>query len=82
MKLDCINFEEKTITIKEVRVKYGKKVVVKKPKSESSQRILPLIEKIEDYLLLLRSSGRKTNCCTVKITSIVVLYVAGLMVVH
>lgn len=37
LKWDCIDFEEKTISIKEVRVKIGKKVVVKKPKSESSQ---------------------------------------------
>lgn len=30
LKWDCINFEEKTISINEVRVKYGKKVVVKR----------------------------------------------------
>lgn len=61
LKWDCINFEEKTITIKEVRVKYGKKVVVKKPKSESSQRILPLMESIEDYLKILKKRQQKNK---------------------
>ncbi|MNB82484.1 Transposase [compost metagenome] len=60
LKWDCIDFEEKTISIKEVRVKIGKKVVVKKPKSESSQRTLPLMEKIEDYFKLLKKQ-RKQN---------------------
>lgn len=61
LKWDCINFEEKTISIKEVRVKYGKEVVVKKPKSESSQRTLPLMEKIEDYLKLLKKQRKKNK---------------------
>ncbi|MEK4209281.1 MULTISPECIES: tyrosine-type recombinase/integrase [Paenibacillus] len=61
LKWDCINFEEKTISIKEVRVKYGKEVVVKKPKSESSQRILPLMEKLEDYLLHLKKQRKKNK---------------------
>ncbi|ASA23355.1 tyrosine-type recombinase/integrase [Paenibacillus donghaensis] len=61
LKWDCINFEEKTISIKEVRVKYGKTVVVKKPKSESSQRILPLMEKLEDYLLHLKKQRKKNK---------------------
>ncbi|WP_339281308.1 tyrosine-type recombinase/integrase [Paenibacillus sp. FSL H8-0282] len=61
LKWDCINFEEKTISIKEVRVKYGKEVVVKKPKSESSQRILPLMEKLEDYLLHLKKQRMKNK---------------------
>ena len=76
LKWDCIDFEEKTVLIKEVRVKIGKNVVVKKPKSESSQRILPLIEKIEDYL---KNNGIKTSCCKVKTTSIADLFTAGLM---
>lgn len=61
LKWDCIDFEEKTISIKEVRVKIGKKVVVKKPKSESSQRTLPLMEKIEDYFLLLKKQQKKNK---------------------
>jgi integrase len=61
LKWDCINFEEKTISIREVRVKYGKEVVVKKPKSESSQRILPLMEKLEDYLLHLKKQRKKNK---------------------
>lgn len=61
LKWDCINFEEKTISIREVRVKYGKEVVVKKPKSESSQRILPLMDDIADYLLRLKMQWKKNK---------------------
>lgn len=61
LKWDCIDFEEKTISIKEVRVKIGKQVVVKKPKSESSQRTLPLMEKIEDYLTILKRQRKKNK---------------------
>ncbi|MEK3879198.1 tyrosine-type recombinase/integrase [Paenibacillus sp. FSL M7-0420] len=59
LKWDCIDFEEKTISIREVRVKIGKNVVIKKPKSESSQRTLPLMEKLEDYLLHLKKQRKK-----------------------
>ncbi|MFM9329401.1 tyrosine-type recombinase/integrase [Paenibacillus mesotrionivorans] len=59
LKWDCINFEEKTISIKEVRVKIGKKVVVKKPKSESSQRTLPLMDNIERYLKNLKKQRKR-----------------------
>jgi len=59
MKWDYIDFEQKTISIKEVRVKYGKEVIVKKPKSESSQRILPLMEKIEHYLLIFKETAEE-----------------------
>ncbi|WP_424768322.1 tyrosine-type recombinase/integrase [Paenibacillus sp. sgz302251] len=61
LKWDCIDFEEKTVSIKEVRVKYGKEVVVKKPKSDSSQRVLPLMEKIEHYLQILMKQRKKNK---------------------
>lgn len=81
LKWDCINFEEKTISIKEVRVKYGKEVVVKKPKSESSQRILPLMEKLEDYLLHLKKQRKKNKLLYGKDYIDAVLYAAGLTAV-
>ncbi|MDQ0086748.1 integrase [Paenibacillus anaericanus] len=53
LKFDAISFNQKTLTIRETRVKYGKNTVTKKPKSASSYRTLPLIEKIKDYLEIL-----------------------------
>ena len=53
LKWDAIDFEEGTIIIRETRVRIGKEVIVKKPKSESSLRTLPLIPKVEAYLKLL-----------------------------
>jgi len=50
LKYDAINFEEDTITIRETRVRVGKEVIIKKPKSESSFRTLPLISDVEIYL--------------------------------
>ncbi|WNF21327.1 tyrosine-type recombinase/integrase [Mesobacillus jeotgali] len=61
LKWDAIDFKGKTITIKETRVKFGKKVVTKKPKSESSYRTLPLIRKIEEYLKLLKKKQKKSK---------------------
>ncbi|MFC5532227.1 tyrosine-type recombinase/integrase [Cohnella yongneupensis] len=61
LKFDCVDFDEKTISIREVRVKIGKTVVVKKPKSESSQRILPLMENIENYLRALKKRQKENK---------------------
>lgn len=59
LKWKCIDFEESTITINETRVRIGKEVIVKKPKSESSLRTLPLIPDVEKYLKALLKSQKE-----------------------
>ncbi|MGE5632784.1 MAG: site-specific integrase [Caulobacteraceae bacterium] len=59
LKWDAIDFKEKTVTIKEVRVKAGKKIVTKAPKTESSRRTLPLISNIENYLNILKERQKR-----------------------
>lgn len=59
LKWDAIDFKEKTITIKEARVKFGNETITKKPKSESSRRVLPLIDHVEDYLKILRKRQKQ-----------------------
>lgn len=61
LKWDAIDFNEKTITIKETRVKITKEVIIKKPKSESSLRTLPLIPEVEGHLKTLLSKQEENR---------------------
>jgi len=54
LKWDAINTIDKTITVKETRVRFGKETVSKKPKTDSSQRTLPLINSVANYTKELR----------------------------
>ncbi|MED0705278.1 tyrosine-type recombinase/integrase [Aneurinibacillus aneurinilyticus] len=61
LKWDAIDFNQGTIIIKETRVKYGRNIVTKGPKSESSFRILPLMSNIRSYLkeVILKQKHKK-----------------------
>ncbi|WP_055667911.1 tyrosine-type recombinase/integrase [Desnuesiella massiliensis] len=61
LKWAAINFDEGTLTIQETRVRIGKETIVKKPKSESSLRTLPLIPEVEDYLKKLQEEQEKNK---------------------
>lgn len=61
LKWDAINFKEGTITIKETRVKVSGKTITKQPKSESSRRILPMINNIELYLKSLKKKQKENK---------------------
>lgn len=61
LRWDSIDFKEGTITISETRVKFGKKTITKKPKSESSFRTLPLINNIEEYLKAIKKKQNKNK---------------------
>ncbi|WP_372663811.1 tyrosine-type recombinase/integrase [Cohnella sp.] len=60
LKWDALDLKQGSISIRETRVKFGKEVVVKKPKSESSYRTMPLIEKLRGYFEMLKAR-RKSN---------------------
>ena len=61
LKWDAIDFKEGSMIIRETRVKVGKETIVKKPKSESSLRILPLVNNIEEYLKILKKKQKKNQ---------------------
>lgn len=50
LKWNAVNFKEKTITIRETRVRYSKETITKGTKNSSSYRTLPLIESVGIYL--------------------------------
>lgn len=61
LKWDAIDLEEGIITIRETRVKFKEKEVIKKPKSESSYRTLPIMDNIADYLRHLKKQQEKNK---------------------
>jgi integrase len=50
LRWEHVNFEERVISIKEVRVRADKKIVTKKPKTKNSQRMLYIPDGLYDIL--------------------------------
>lgn len=55
MRYEDVDFKEKTITIRNTRTKV-RTDVEKRPKSDASMRTLPLIPRVEEYLMKLKES--------------------------
>lgn len=72
LKWDAIDFDEKLIYIRESRVRYASKTIVKRPKNNSSIRTFPLIKNVGTYLKTLKqkqvANGTYENegyiCCS------------------
>ena len=48
---DCVDFEKNTIRVKASRLNVGSEIVVKKPKSESSERTINIVAELKEILL-------------------------------
>lgn len=79
LKWNDINIKERTLSINQAIVKYNKETVIKKPKSENSRRILPLVKHVENYLKSLKNAQNKPNYLREKSITKLILFVAGMM---
>lgn len=61
LKWDCINFDNNTIRVKLNRLNVGADIVVKQPKSDSSERTINIVPELKEVLLVEKENQRSNR---------------------